>query len=198
MPFLSHAFFVVSLILSGPSHQAIARDPARDDAQVVSAVLAQTVRREVDKLLARSDGWRGSPLVVLLDRTIAMCPDRTGPWENCVEGSTLPPVREPWWTPALSDAFRTRNARSVTAPAVTLPNVVSAPYEGASGRRPPDLHPTAAGWVSVSLPAYTQSGQAVLFVDFACGAMCCHAWFIVLDSTAGGWRVAREIRVSIC
>jgi hypothetical protein len=45
--------FLVSLIFSALSHQAFARDAARDDAQVVSAVLAQTVRREVDKLLAR-------------------------------------------------------------------------------------------------------------------------------------------------
>jgi hypothetical protein len=190
--------FLVSLIFSALSHQAFARDAARDDAQVVSAVLAQTVRREVDKLLARPDGWRGSPRVVLLDRTIPMCPDKTGPWQSCVDGSALPPVRESWWTPALSDAFRTRNARSVSVPAVKLPNVVSVPYEAASGRRPPDLYPTAAGWVSVSLPAYTQAGQAVLFVDFACGAMCCHGWFIVLDRTDGGWRVARQIRVSIC
>jgi hypothetical protein len=190
--------FLIALILLGPSQQRGAQDPARDDAQVVSAVLAQTVRREVDKLLARPDGWRGSPLVILLDRTIPMCPDKTGPWEACVDASTFPAIREPWWTPALSDAFRSRNARSAPVPTVALPNVLSAPYETAPGRRPYERYPKAAGWVSVSLPAYTDSGQAFIYVNLACGAMCCHGWFIVLDSRGGVWRVAREVGVSIC
>lgn len=198
MPLLSDAFFLLYLTFFGPSQRAAVRDTARDDAMVVSAVLTQTIRREVDRLLARPDGWRGSPLVVLFDRTIPMCPDKTGPWESCVDPSTLPPVREPWWNGALSDAFRTRNAQSVSVPAVRLPNVVSVPYEAAAGRRPPDRYPTAAGWVSVSLPVYMESGQALVFVDFACGALCCHGWFIVLDRSDGGWRVTRELRVSIC
>ena len=189
--------FLISLILLAPSQQG-AKDPARDDAQVLSAVLTQTVRREVDKLLARPDGWRGSPLVILLDRTIPMCPDKTGPWEECVDASRFPAIREPWWTPALSDAFSSRNARSASVPTVALPNVLSAPYETTPGRRPFERYPNAAGWVSVSLPAYTDSGQALVYVYFACGAMCCHGWFIVLESMGGAWRVVREVGVSIC
>jgi len=28
--------------------------------------------------------------------------------------------------------------------------------------------------------------------------MCCHGWFIVLESMGGAWRVVREVGVSIC
>jgi hypothetical protein len=68
------------LALAGPAGvpQQPRADPARQtDAQVIEAVLAQTVRREVDGLLARPDGWRGSPLVLLNNRTLAICPDRS-------------------------------------------------------------------------------------------------------------------------
>src|SRR5262245_1360488 len=190
--------FLIALILLGSSQQRVAKDPPHDDVQVVSAVLAQTVRREVDKLLARPDGWRGSPLVILLDRTVPMCPDKTGPWEECVDASAYRANRAPWWTPALADAFTNRNARSALVPSVELPNVLVAPYETAPGRRPYELYPKAAGWVSVSLPVYMESGQAFVYVHFACGAMCCHGWFIELAPTDGGWRVAREIGVLIC
>src|SRR5262245_64814748 len=116
--------FLIALILLGSSQQRVTKDPLHDDAQVVSAVLAQTVRREVDKLLARPDGWRGSPLVVLLDRTVPMCPDKAGPWEECVDGAAV----QRWSTAALSSAFTARNARSVLAPSVQVPNVLFARY----------------------------------------------------------------------
>jgi len=169
-----------------------------DDAQVVSAILTQTVRREVDKLLARPDGWRGSPLVILLDRTIPMCPDKSGPWEDCVDVATLRGIRQPWWTEAASLAFAQRNARSMSAPLVQLPNVLYARYETAPGRRPSELYASAAGWLSVSAPTYLEPDTALVYVHFACGAMCCHGWFIVLDRTPGGWLVRQEVGVFIC
>jgi hypothetical protein len=178
--------------------QAVAQDHTNDDVQVVSAVLTQTVRREVDTLLARPDGWRGSPLVVLLDRTIPMCPDSTGPWEECIDSSHLPAVREPWWTEAMSRELRSRNVGTATAPSVQLPDVLVAPYETLPGRRPYELYSKAAGWVSVSRPAYVESGRALVYVHFACGAMCCRGWFILLESSPQGWRVAREVGVLIC
>jgi hypothetical protein len=186
-------FFLLALL-----PQAVARDHAHDDAQVVSAVLTQTVRREVNKLLARPDGWRGSPLVVLLDRTIPMCPDKTGPWEECMEPSSLPAVREPWWTEAVSLELRNRNVRAATGPSVQLPDVLVSRYETLPGRRPYELYPTAAGWVSTSRPAYLESGKALIYVHFACGAMCCHGWFILLEPAGESWRVAREVLVLIC
>src|SRR4030095_10122619 len=120
-------FILTCLMLLMSQQEAIAVDRAQSDTQVVTAVLTQTVRREVDKLLARPDGWRGSPLVVLLDRTIPMCPDKTGPWEECVDEAGLSKVQQ--WTPALSSAFTTRNARSAMAPAVRVADVISAKYE---------------------------------------------------------------------
>ena len=191
--------FLVVLVLSlllPP--QSAARDRVQDDAQVVSAVLTQTVRREVDKLLARPDGWRGSPVVILLDRTIPICPDKSGPWEECLDSATLQGIRQPWWTEAASLAFTQRNTQSTSAPVVKLPNVQYARYEAAPGRRPNDLYPTAAGWASVSLPAYLEPGRAVVYVNFACGALCCREWFIVLERTPGGWRVGQEVQVVIC
>jgi hypothetical protein len=189
-------FILTSLMLLMPQQEAIAVDRAQSDTQVVTAVLTQTVRREVDTLLARPDGWRGSPLVVLLDRTIPMCPDKTGPWEECVDEAGLSKVQQ--WTPALSSAFTTRNARSAMAPAVRVADVISAKYETAPGRRPFELYEKAAGWVSVSLPAYGESGEALVYVYFACGALCCHGWFIVLEPTSTGWRVARTVQTVIC
>ena len=191
--------FLVILVLSlllPP--QSAARDRVQDDEQVVSAVLTQTVRREVDKLLARPDGWRGSPVVILLDRTIPICPDKSGPSEECVDSATLRGIRQPWWTEAASLAFTERNAQSASAPLLKLPNVQYARYETAPGRRPFELYPTAAGWVSVSLPAYLEPGKAVVYVNFACGALCCRSWFIVLDWTPGGWQVRQEVGVVIC
>src|SRR5262245_36539975 len=83
-------FFVqMCLMLLISRQEPAAADRAQRDTQVITAVLTQTVRPEVDKLLARPDGWRGSPLVVLLDRAIPMCPDKTGPWEECVDGDLL-------------------------------------------------------------------------------------------------------------
>ena len=100
--------FLISLMLLAPSQQ-VAKDPARDDAQVVSAVLTQTVRREVDKLLARPDGWRGSPLVILLDRTIPVCPDKTGHGRNAVVNALNDAVVD-----ELAATFETLNLRSIT------------------------------------------------------------------------------------
>lgn len=191
-------FLVIVMLSLVLPPQSAAKDRVQDDEQVVSAVITQTVRREVDKLLARPDGWRGSPLVILLDRTIPMCPDKSGPWEECVDSATLPATRQPWWTEATSLAFTQRNARSTSAPLLKLPNLHYARYETAPGRRPSDLYPTAAGWLSVSLPAYLESGKALVYVHFACGAMCCHGWFIVLDRTPGGWLVRQEVGVLIC
>jgi hypothetical protein len=178
--------------------QLPAEDRRQDDAHIVSEVLTYTVRREVDKLMARPDGWSGSPLVVLLDRTIPMCPDKTGPWEECVEASRLPAVRESWWTAALSVEFTNRNARPLSAPRLELPNVISIPYENTAGRRPYELYPNAAGWLAVSLPAYLDSGQALIYADFACGAMCCRQWFILVERSGIGWRVKREVGIGIC
>jgi hypothetical protein len=178
--------------------QAGGQDHEHDDVQVVSAVLTQTVRREVNELLARPDGWRGSPLVVLIDRTIPMCPDKTGPWEECIDSSHLPAVREPWWTEAVSRELQNRNVRAVTAPSVEVPDVLIAPYETLPGKRPHERYPTAAGWVSVSRPAYVESGRALVYVHFACGAMCCHGWFLLLERAPEGWRVVREVGVLIC
>lgn len=183
-------------VLSLP--QPPAQERRQDDAQIVSEVLTSTVRREVDTLLARPDGWRGSPLVVLLDRTIPMCPDKTGPWEECVEPSSLPAGRESWWTPALSREFTNRNARPVPVPRVELPNVRSIPYENSAGHQPFEVYPNAAGWLAVSLPAYLDSGQALIYVDFACGALCCRQWFILVERSSTGWRVKREVGIGIC
>lgn len=191
-------FLMSVLFLPSPQEKSVTKAPPQDDVQVVSAVLTQTVRREVDKLLTRPDGWRGSPLVILLDRTIPICPDKTGPWEECIEASTLPAIQEPWWTEALSSVFRDRNARSAMTPAVELSNVLFSRYETVPGRRPYELYATAAGWVSVSLPAYLESRKALIYVHFACGAMCCHGWFILLESTSEGWRVVREVGNLIC
>ena len=191
-------FILTGLMLLMPQQQSIATDRDERDAQVVCAILTQTVRREVDKLLARPDGWRGSALVVLLDRTIPMCPDKTGPWEECVDGSSLPAIRPPSWTATLSSAFTNRNARSASAPSVQVPNVLWARYETGVGRRPFELYPSAAGWVSVSLPAYAESGEALVYVHFACGAMCCHGWSMLVQSTSAGWHVTREVPTLIC
>src|SRR5688572_9144121 len=59
-------FLVILMLSLALPPQSAPRDRVQDDEQVVSAVLTQTVRREVDKLLARPDGWRGSPVVILL------------------------------------------------------------------------------------------------------------------------------------
>jgi hypothetical protein len=189
-------FIQMCLMLLISRQEPVAADRVQSDAQVITAVLTQTVRREVDKLLARPDGWRGSPLVVLLDRTIPMCPDKTGPWEECVDSAGLSVVSG--GGPGMSSAFTTRNARSAIAPAVRVTNVISAKYETTEGRRPHELYPKAAGWVSVSLPAYAASGEALVYVHFACGALCCHGWFILLEPTSNGWRVAREVGTLIC
>jgi len=196
MTTMSHLSLTLVFVLGLP--QLPAQDRRQDDAQIVTEVLTHTVRREVDKLLARPDGWRGSPLVILLDRTIPMCPDKTGPWEECVETSWLLAVRESWWTAALSVEFTNRNARPLPAPHLELPNVISIPYENTAGRRPYELHPNAAVWLAVSLPAYLESGQALIYADFACGAMCCHQWFILVERSATGWRVKREVGIGIC
>ena len=193
------AFLVILVLLLVLPPQSTVRERVQDDVKVVSAVLTQTVRREVDKLLARPDGWRGSPRLILLDRTIPMCPDKSGPWDECVDWTTLRGIRQSGWAEATSIAFTQRNPRSISAPLVTLPNVLYARYENAPGKRPYDLYPAAAGWVSVSLPAYVESdNKALIYVHFACGAMCCHGWFIVLDRTPGGWLVRQEVGVLIC
>ena len=118
-------FLIIFSLLQVLPPPSVARDRVQDDAHVVSAVLTQTVRREVDKRLARPDGWRGSPLVILLDRTIPMCPDKSGPWEDCVDVATLRGIRQPWWTEATSLAFTQRNARSMSAPLVQLPIILT-------------------------------------------------------------------------
>jgi hypothetical protein len=194
MTTMGHLSLTLLFVLGLP--QLPAQDRRQDDAQIVSDVLTSTVRREVDKLLARPDGWRGSPLVILLDRTIPMCPDKTGPWEACVEASWLPAVRES--PAALSVEFTNRNVRPLPVPRLELPNVISIPYENTAGRRPNELYPNAAGWLAVSLPAYLDSGQALIYADFACGAMCCHQWFILVERSATGWRVKREVGIGIC
>jgi hypothetical protein len=193
---------LVLLLFARLPHQAVSQDHANDDVHVVSALLTQTVRREVNKLLARPDGWRGSPLVVLLDRTIPMCPDKTGPWEECIDDLPVSAVRVPWWTEAMSrelrSRLRSRNVSAVAAPSVQLPNVLVAPYETVPGRRPNELYSNAAGWVSVSRPAYVESGKALVYLHFVCGALCCHGWFVLLESSPQGWIVAQEIGVHIC
>jgi len=170
-----------------------------DDRDVVQAVLTQVIRPQVDTLLARPDGWRGSPLVVYLAQTTPMCPNQSGPWGDCVEDRALDTgVGYRWWSHDLAVAFTKRNIQSVAAPGVSSTNVVSARYEPTEGRRPFEQFPTAAGWVSVSLPAYSGSTLAIIYVDFQCGAMCCSEWFILLERAAEGWRVKQKQQTVIC
>ena len=188
----------LSLLAAALSAQATpATTP--DDREVVRAVLAQVIRPQVDTLLARPDGWRGSPMVVYLEQTIPTCPNTSGPWGECVdEGALVSGVSRGWWSHDLSIAFAERNGQSVVAPALTSTNVLSARYDATEGRRPPDQFPRAAGWLSVSLPAYSGPGLAIIYVDFECGAMCCSQWFIVLERAAEGWRVKEKYQTVIC
>jgi len=181
------------------SQQAAAPTDRADDRGIVEAVLAQVIRPEVDKLLARPDGWRGSPIVVFLDRTMPMCPNKSGPWEACIEeAALLTGPGEGWWPQDVAVAFAQRNGQSVAAPTVSAPNVVSARYEATEGRRPFEQFPNAAGWLSVSLPGYRGSNLALVYVNFACGAMCCSESFILLERAPDGWRVKGKHQLVIC
>jgi hypothetical protein len=94
--------------------------------------------------------------------------------------------------------FRARNAVARPVPSVALPNVTSIAVESTPGRRPFDRYPRAAAFVGVSAPVYLRSGDAVIYIEFICGALCCHTWFLLLERTPAGWRVSYEREVAIC
>lgn len=49
--------------------------------------------------------------------------------------------------------------------------------------------PGAVGYASFSRPAYSPSGQAVLFATYTCGGLCGYGWLILLRQGPGGWEV---------
>ena len=55
------------------------------------------------------------------------------------------------------------------------------------------VHPNSLGYVSFSIPVFTDDGQkALLFISQACGNLCGASWLVYLSMENGAWKIQNK------
>jgi hypothetical protein len=177
---------------------------SRDDLSVYKAVLASRIQPEVDRSSAGA-GIRTPAPVLVFDRTMMMCrpaadhPKRMG----CMRDEDiqsfemmLPRMQRVRFDGLLSaasrkelaEAFRERNREPQSFPGTRLEGViVTSPEEldeamkRESGR--------TRGFSSLSLPAYSTDGHALVYGSYVCGGLCGQGLLFLLARQGEVWQV---------
>lgn len=172
------------------------------DLSVFGAVIEQKIRRGA---LPAVDGKSPGQWLVVFDRTYPLCDAHLKLW--CMPSETLERLEE-WLAQTGGDvallkgfAGRNREAAVVGNPDPEATFVAaSGPLEtlGLSN----DFwtifrarYPGTRGWARFSAPAYSDTGDAVVFVTFSCGGLCGEGWLIRLSPVGSGWRMTNWVSV---
>lgn len=176
--------------------------PARDLA-IFRTVIQQQILHEV----RTRDGTPAGRWLVVFDRTFPLCDAALKVW--CMPGDVRERL-ELWLAQTDADVSVVREFVSRNRAAVVVDNpdpeaallVASGPLEtlGLSDDFWPTFHkqyPGVKGWVRFSAPAYSDAtGDAVVYVSYACGGLCGKGWLIRLSPVGLGWRIANSILVA--
>jgi hypothetical protein len=179
-------------------------DATPRDLSVFRAVIEQTIARKAFR--AADDKSPGQWLVVF-DRTYRLCGGDLKVW--CMPADT-PQRLEAWLAEsggdaALLRAFVSRNRQTVV---VGNPDREAAILEPSGPLETAGLsdnfwivfgvlYPGARGWVRFSAPAYSDAGDAVVYVTYACGGLCGEGWLVRLSPVGSGWRVANWLSLVV-
>jgi hypothetical protein len=167
------------------------------DAAIMRAALDAVVRPEMARLERRETS---APLLIV-DRTIAICPSEYQRQMGCLSQESYAGIAklatafkndlpEPART-EIRQSFLSRNKssvvispRAIAGVTVASPADILAQYDENTGRG--TLHSKP------SLPGLSSDGRAIVYVDFWCGNTCGYGWFVLLEKTADDWRVVAK------
>lgn len=166
------------------------------DLSVFRAVIDQRIRREAPPA---ADSKSLGPWLVVLDRTFPFCDATLKLW--CMPDHTRECL-EAWLAQtdggvALLRRFVLRNRAAVVVgnPDSAATVVASSGSIEALGTSDDfwrifrTRYPGTQGWLRFSAPAYSEAGDAVVYVTYACGGLCGEGWLIRLSPVGSGWRI---------
>lgn len=181
------------------------------DASVYQAVLAHTIRPELERLTRGS--LPSNPPVLVANRTTALCepPPAKPARQGCLGDSVFDPleggprIRELAFADSLDDitraalivALRERNRVTAQFPAGRLRGVVAVQSDQLEAARK-RYEGRTLGYAAFSVPAYSEDGQALVYATYFCGALCGKGWLFLLQQVDGAWTVhsARMLWIS--
>lgn len=207
---MAHRFIPTTAIVLLAAQVAV--PTTRDDVAVYEAVLAHTVRSEVDRFSSGA-GLKTPAPVLAFDRTLMICraendhPKQMG----CIrseevqsfeakstrmrsllfEGKVSAESRA-----ELGRSFRDRNAQGRTVAADGLTGLILVPPDQLEPVRSRESARTK-GQTSFSTPAYSSDGHALVYVSYVCGGLCGYGWFFLLERAGQSWRVVDRVMLWI-
>ncbi len=193
---------------------AVQRPPelTAQDAAIYQAVVAHTVRPEMEKVTAGSRLPARPPLLIF-DHTLAICDPAIAqqrevgciddPVFNALEGG--PRIRELVFADLLGAPARTalvkdlrqRNLRPAPFPPTSVFNAITFSAEELVATLAQNKGRTI-GYAAFSAPAYSQDGHALVYATYFCGSLCGKGWLFLLHQVDGAWTVqsARMLWIS--
>jgi hypothetical protein len=191
--------------------------PGNQDFAVYQAVAANTIRPEVERLMAVGAGTRTPAPIIAFDRTLMICrPAGDHPRDvGCISDEeiqafdgTLPGMERLMFDGLLTSAsrqelarsFRERNRVSETLAGTKLDGsrldgFVFTAAEGLDDAIKRESSRTI-GFCAFSLPAYS-ADHAIVYASYVCGGLCGKGWLFLLEHRSNTRRVVSEEMVWI-
>jgi hypothetical protein len=200
---LGTMLLILSVLALQPA--AVRRQVASsDDLGVYKAVLANKVQPEVDRFSVGAAMPTPAP-ILMFDRTLMVCrPAADHPKQmGCMRDeeiqsfeTKLPRMQRVIFEgllgaasrEELAKAFRERNREPQPIPWTTLEGVVVTSPEGLDEAMKRESGRTR-GITSLSLPAYSADGHALVYGSYVCGGLCGYGWLFLLERQGDAWRV---------
>jgi hypothetical protein len=167
-----------------------------DDAQVLAAVIEQSIRPQVE-IEQRIAGQPPGPLMVI-EQTLRTCDAHIDPPQPC---RSIEELRTPdrlgstlgsWdyrdeTRHALVESFNARNSTSTLLPLAGIPNLVTVRDRDGWQSLPPGERPNY--FVEIGLPGYSSNAFAVVYGQYITGPATGQGWVFILSRTSGRWEV---------
>ena len=176
-------------------------DATPRDLDVFNAVLRQAILKGHVSIDVESGGAR----LVILDRTYRFCDRQRTVW--CMPTEDGSPIGD-WMRRASADgslvpefSSRNRDELRVSNPDPRAGVLVSTDAFEAMSRSDDfwrifrTQYPDARGFVRFSTPAYTDKGEALVYVTYGCGGLCGEGRIVRLVPGDEGWRVTMSLRL---
>jgi len=175
-----------------------------DDIAVYEAILAHTIRPEVDRASAGAHISTPAPILAF-DRTVMVCRPTASYSRRmgCVSDEDLRavedgsekfgrPVFDRLLTPAgrteLVHAFRSRNRDERPFAGATIQGLILVPPDQLDAALQREAGRTR-GYAGFSQPAFTDDGHALVYASYVCGGLCGSGWFFLLQRQGTEWKV---------
>ena len=180
------------------------RMQSADDVAVYEAVLASTIRAEVDRFSAGARIKTPAPILTF-DRTLMVCRPTADHSRRmgCVRREDVLAVEdgsEKFGRPVfgrrltstgrreLVEAFRLRNREERPFAGTTIQGLMVVPPDQLDAAIQREAGRTR-GYVGFSQPVFADDGHAVVYASYICGGLCGSGWFFILQRQAASWKV---------